>query len=178
LWEDPSKRFHGWDGYAVGDSSTGFAWDGNTIVSPTDHPAGRPGFGCHFMRGGTYMNTYAMANNFATIESWKDLPASDRGAMQTCLLEDPVGTISDYRQAYVFATGHESENNIFNEYLGLPTTGMQAYQTTLDGLRDGVFNGIITGDMEPDAFEGFVEQWKELGGDQITQEVNDWYKNR
>jgi len=41
-----------------------------------------------------------------------------------------------------------------------------------------VFYGIITGDMDPDAFDDFVGQWKELGGDQITQEVNDWYKNR
>jgi putative aldouronate transport system substrate-binding protein len=94
------------------------------------------------------------------------------------MLEDPLGTISDYRRAYVFTTGHESEDNIFNEYLGLPTEGMQAYQTTLDGLRDGVFYGIITGDVDPDAFDDFVEQWKGSGGDQITQEVNDWYKNR
>jgi putative aldouronate transport system substrate-binding protein len=178
LWEDPSKRFHGWEGYAIGDSSTGFAWDGDAIVAPPDPPAGRPGFGVHFMRGGTYMDTYAMANSFAEIEGWKDIPESERDAMQQYLLEDPTGTISEYRRAYVFTTGHESEDNIFNEYLGLPTDGMQAYQTTLDGLRDGVFYGIITGDMAPEAFDDFVEQWKQLGGDQITQEVNDWYKNR
>jgi putative aldouronate transport system substrate-binding protein len=178
LWEDPTKRFHGWEGYAIGDSSTGFAWDGGTIVAPPDPPAGRPGFGCHFMRGGTYMNTYAQANSFATIESWKDIPEGERDAMQQYLLQDPLGTISEYRRAYVFTTGHESEDNIFNEYLGLPTEGMQAYQTTLDGLRDGVFYGIITGDTDPDAFDDFVGQWKELGGDQITQEVNDWYKSR
>jgi len=178
LWEDPAKRFHGWEGYLSGDSDTGFAWDGNTIIRPEDPPAGRPGFGCHFMRGGTYMDTYAQANSFAAIESWKDIPEDERDAMQEFMLEDPLGTISDYRQAYVFATGHESEDNIFNQYLGLPTEGIQAYQTTLDGLRDGVFYGIITGDMEPDDFDDFVEQWKEIGGDQITQEVNDWYKNR
>lgn len=178
LWEDPEKRFHGWEGYLSGDSDTGFAWDGDTIIRPEDPPAGRPGFGCHFMRGGTYMNTYAQANSFAVIESWKDIPEEERDAMQQYLLEDPLGTISDYRQAYVFTTGHESEDNIFNEYLGLPTEGMQAYQTTLDGLRDGVFYGIITGDVDPETFDDFVEQWKESGGDQITQEVNDWFKNR
>jgi putative aldouronate transport system substrate-binding protein len=178
LWEDPEKRFHGWDGYLSGDSQTGFAWDGNTIITPEDPPAGRAGFGPHFMRGGTYMDTYAMANSFAAIESWKDIPEDERDAMQQYLLEDPLGTISEYRRAYVFTTGHESEDNIFNEYLGLPTEGMQAYQTTLDGLRDEVFYGIITGDKPPEAFDDFVDQWKAQGGDQITQEVNDWYKSR
>ena len=36
------------------------------------------------------------------------------------------------------------------------------------------FIKIILG--EPiDAFDKFVEDWKKLGGDQMTQEVNDWY---
>jgi putative aldouronate transport system substrate-binding protein len=179
LWEKPENRFHGWENYDVyGGQSDGFAWDGNTITTVAEAPAGRPGFGPHFMRGGTYMDTYADAHQSAFIESWKDTPEAQRDAMQNFMLNDPLGTQSEQRKAYVYATEHDAEDDIFDAYRGLPTEGMQAYQTTLDGLRSETFYGIITGEQPLEAFDDFVTQWKESGGDQITQEVNEWRQSQ
>jgi len=181
LWEKPENRFHGWEGYTTfGGNSSGFKWDGNTVstVPAADAPAGRPGFGPHFMRGGTYMDTYADAHVSAYIEGWKDTPEGQRDAMQNFLLNDPLGTQSEQRKAYVYATEHDSEDDIFDQYRGLPTEGMQAYQTSLDGMRSEAFYGIITGDKPLDSFEEFVTQWMASGGEQITQEVNDWRQSQ
>jgi putative aldouronate transport system substrate-binding protein len=39
------------------------------------------------------------------------------------------------------------------------------------------FNKIIYGKLPIDVFDQFVTNWKSNGGDQITQEVNDWFKS-
>lgn len=36
---------------------------------------------------------------------------------------------------------------------------------------------IIYGKLPIEAFDQFVANWKSNGGDQITQEVNDWFKS-
>jgi len=98
--------------------------------------------------------------------------------MQEFLLNDPLGTQSNGRKAYVYATDHDKEDDIYNLYLGLPTATMQTSQTSLDGMRSETFYGIIKGDKPLDAFDDFVTQWKSAGGDKITQEVNDWLQNQ
>jgi putative aldouronate transport system substrate-binding protein len=55
---------------------------------------------------------------------------------------------------------------------------MQSYQTTLDGMRSEAFYGIITGDQPLEAFDDFVANWKASGGEEITQEVNEWRQNQ
>lgn len=41
-------------------------------------------------------------------------------------------------------------------------------------MEEEVFTKIIMGDSI-DLFDKFVEDWKKLGGDQITKEINEWY---
>lgn len=178
LTEKPESRFHGWEGYLPFGLANGFVWDGNNIGTVATPPAGRVGFGPHFMRGGTYMDTYADAHQSAFVESWKDTPEEERDAMQNFLLNDPLGTQSEQRKAYVYATEHDAEDDIFDQYRGLPTEGMQSYQTTLDGMRSEAFYGIITGDQPLEAFDDFVANWKASGGEEITQEVNEWRQNQ
>ena len=48
----------------------------------------------------------------------------------------------------------------------------------LDGLRSEAFYAIIKGDQPLDAFDDFVSNWKSGGGDQITQEVNEWLQKQ
>ena len=35
---------------------------------------------------------------------------------------------------------------------------------------------IIMGELQPAAFDDFVKTWKSSGGDDLTKEINDWYK--
>ena len=47
-------------------------------------------------------------------------------------------------------------------------------------LLDGAVTDLtlITGQKPLEAFDAFVEQWKQMGGDQVTAEVTEWYKNK
>ena len=171
---------HGWENYQTIGGIGGYQWTGDVIspADPTKVPASRPSFGPHWDRGGTYMDTYADAHTNALTESWKTIPADKQDAMQTFLLNDPDGTRTAYRQAYAYTTGHDKEDDIFDQYTGLPTPGMQSSQTSLDGLRTEAFYAIIKGDKPLDSFDDFVAAWKSGGGDQITQEVNDWLQKQ
>ncbi|MDR2135432.1 MAG: extracellular solute-binding protein [Treponema sp.] len=67
---------------------------------------------------------------------------------------------------------------LMNAFSGLPTAAMKTYQSSLDSLRDEIFTRIIIGELPLSAFDTFVADWKRQGGDDITREVNAWYKER
>ena len=62
-----------------------------------------------------------------------------------------------------------------NEFYGVPTDSMTSKSATLLDLKNEVFTKIIMGSPLSD-FDKFVEDWKNLGGDQITEEINAWYQ--
>ncbi|MBM7564903.1 extracellular solute-binding protein [Paenibacillus sacheonensis] len=64
-----------------------------------------------------------------------------------------------------------------NEFFGPPTPGMTEKRAILDKLVLESFTKIILGAPIGD-FDKFVENWNKLGGEQITQEVNDWYGSK
>ena len=59
-----------------------------------------------------------------------------------------------------------------NGFLSAATPTMVEKQSSLSDLRDQVFTKIIMGREDITAFDKFVEDWKALGGDEITAEVN------
>jgi putative aldouronate transport system substrate-binding protein len=180
LFEKPEDRMHSWEHYNTIGGVPGYEWQGDTVVpvAAGKSPAHRPAFGPHWMRGGTYMDTYADAHTNTLIESWKSIPADKQDAQQVYALNDPTGLITAYRKAYDYTTGHDKEDDIFDQYHGLPTPGMASSQTSLDSLRTEAFYAIIKGDKPLDAFDDFVASWKSAGGDQITKEVNDWLQKQ
>ncbi|NMO96826.1 extracellular solute-binding protein [Paenibacillus lemnae] len=66
------------------------------------------------------------------------------------------------------------EHVMKDAFYGIPTPSMSKYDKKLDELQ-GVFTSIILGVEPLDAFDHFVAQWKQYGGDEITKEVNAWY---
>ncbi|MDI4647039.1 extracellular solute-binding protein [Cohnella hashimotonis] len=64
-----------------------------------------------------------------------------------------------------------------NAYSGPPTATMADRWATLQAKEMEVFTKIITNGASVDEFDKYVEQWKTLGGAQITQEVNDWLQS-
>lgn len=92
------------------------------------------------------------------------------------------GDNSKWQMAGVFGTPSSFDvidqyvkNNgyVYNEFYGAPTATMADKKATLDKLESETFTKIIMGDSI-DEFDKFVQQWKSLGGDAITKEVNDW----
>ncbi|MNJ53993.1 hypothetical protein D3C77_494150 [compost metagenome] len=73
---------------------------------------------------------------------------------------------------------HYRDNDliVMNKFIYAPTKTMNTKQATLDKLRAETFVKIIYGNSPIEAFDKFVEDWKKLGGDQITKEVNETVK--
>ena len=85
-------------------------------------------------------------------------------------------TKPDTAQAYVVANEHR-EDLIPNLFNGEPTDTMKKNWEQLQTMEKQVYTNIIYGKESADAFDKFVEDWKAQGGEQITQEVNEWYKS-
>ncbi|WP_454190481.1 extracellular solute-binding protein [Paenibacillus sp. Marseille-Q7038] len=78
--------------------------------------------------------------------------------------ESSQGVIKYYR---------DNDLIVMNEFIYAPTKTMNTKQATLDKLRAETFLKIIYGNLSIDEFDNFVTNWKKLGGNQITQEVNE-----
>ncbi|QHT63251.1 extracellular solute-binding protein [Paenibacillus lycopersici] len=63
----------------------------------------------------------------------------------------------------------------FDSFTGAPTPTMVAKKSVLDQKEQELYTKIITGKAPVDDFDKFVTEWNSLGGDRMTQEVNDWY---
>ncbi len=64
-------------------------------------------------------------------------------------------------------------NGIMNQFYGAPTPVMGEKMATLRTLEDEMVTKVIMGDPI-ERFDQFVADWRRLGGDEITSEVNAW----
>lgn len=69
----------------------------------------------------------------------------------------------------------ENKLPISNEFYGLPTKSMTEKLASLDKIEIEMITKIIMG-APLEEFDKFVADWKRLGGDDITAEVNEWHK--
>lgn len=63
---------------------------------------------------------------------------------------------------------------LYNAYQGAATPAMAERMSTLNRLQDDTFTKIIMGELPIQAFDEFVTEWRSLGGNQMTLEVNEW----
>lgn len=68
--------------------------------------------------------------------------------------------------------------HVINEFYGTATQTMTEKSTSLNKMMDETFTKIIMGSAPISEFDKFVESWKKLGGQDITDEVNEWYTNK
>lgn len=66
---------------------------------------------------------------------------------------------------------------LVEKFVGAPTPTMVERKATLEKLEKEEFVKIIMGQSPVSDFDKFVENWKKLGGDDITKEVNEWYSS-
>lgn len=77
--------------------------------------------------------------------------------------------------AYSILAKYVDENRILlSKMRGVEPPGYAKVSSTLEKLEDDTFTKIIMGESI-DSFDKFVEEWKKLGGDSATQEMNDMY---
>ncbi|MDR1970505.1 MAG: extracellular solute-binding protein [Treponema sp.] len=64
---------------------------------------------------------------------------------------------------------------LINKFVGAPTETMTERFSVLEARRNEVFTKIIMGDSPIGDFDRWVVDFNNLGGSQITKEVNEWY---
>lgn len=69
----------------------------------------------------------------------------------------------------------KSQPVVYNEFAGVPTPTQIEKGSSLEKLTDETFLKIIVGSATIAEFDKYVESWGKLGGNEITNEVNDWY---
>ncbi len=96
-----------------------------------------------------------------------------------------AGDREHYGDAHIFGTPSsfdiidryvQSEDYLYDKFYGSPTATLVERNATLQAMEEEVFTNIIMG-APIDTFDKFVEDWKNLGGDDITKELNEWYKS-
>ena len=72
------------------------------------------------------------------------------------------------------------ENNLYmwDKFTGAPTPTMAERMGALTQMENEIFVKIVMGAAPIGDFDTFVEDWYLIGGREITDEVNQWYKNQ
>ncbi len=52
------------------------------------------------------------------------------------------------------------------------------YGADIESLRDEIFYGIIAGDYSIDEFDKYVEKFYQMGGQEVEDEANEFYKKQ
>jgi len=173
LTGDPKRRLlPGWEGY-------NYEWSGDQ-VKLTGLEWGRWTVG-HIGHVGTgVVDPLGEFNRDKLIDDeWVKIPKEQRDAWQLYATEgDPTGWTTMGRKAYEFVAQRPDKELIKNMFRGLPTPTMAQTQATLGKAEGEMLAGIVAGQKPLTAWDDFVDQWHKLGGDQITAEVNQWWKAR
>lgn len=79
------------------------------------------------------------------------------------------------KQGYVIS--YENRDSLLpNAFNGPPTATMQTSWEQLNTMEKETFTKIIYSNQPLEAYDTFVKDWQAKGGEQITKEINEWYK--
>ncbi|MFS0613103.1 extracellular solute-binding protein [Bacillus subtilis] len=70
----------------------------------------------------------------------------------------------------------EKGNVVYDEFAGGTTPTMVSKGSSLEKMTDETFVKMIMGSESIDKFDDYVKNWSKLGGNKITEEVNEWYE--
>ncbi|MGI5857096.1 MAG: hypothetical protein ACOX64_11635 [Candidatus Merdivicinus sp.] len=84
---------------------------------------------------------------------------------------DPNGGVAKMEELY------QNAEKQYNEVY-VTTPSMITKQGEMDKFRDTTFLSMIMGETPISNFDSYVTQWKALGGDDISKEVNEWYQSK
>lgn len=72
----------------------------------------------------------------------------------------------------------ESGEYELNKFYGLKTDTMKERTSTLNKLTEETYVKMVMGETPISQFEEYTKNWLTLGGQDIINEVNEWYKNQ
>ncbi len=112
----------------------------------------------------------ASASSIESAELWRKEGQQEGYIMYAVYGDESTETCVDNVKA--------ADRYMISEYTGATTELMNEYNSILKDMLNQTFTAIIKGDEPIEAFDAFVEEWLEQGGQEITDEVNDWYAAR
>lgn len=122
-----------------------------------------------------------------TGETPEKVPSSYQGTVDTCELWRLNGDTEGRTLYSIFGPGGTQEalaaeieggGYRISAFTGAPGEASVKYGGNLGTLADQMIANIITGARDISYFDEFVETWKSSGGDAVTAEVNEWYKDQ
>jgi putative aldouronate transport system substrate-binding protein len=166
--ETVGNRMHGWEGvdYAITDGSYE-KLDPNWIY----WTVGPRGTRANLVIDPLYDD---QQRDFYLTE-WEKLPEDQRDAFQAFQFTNPVTVLRT--KAKAFAGKNHQAQAFFDLFSGNPTPTMEESWSNLMDMEKETFLSIIIGGKPIEAYDEFVANWKSGGGDQITVEVNEWWKS-
>lgn len=81
------------------------------------------------------------------------------------------------KELSAFSTIDEMEKSgrvLIDEFAGAPGEAMTEKMSTLEKMRDEIFVKIVLGESDISEFDKYVEDFNNLGGAEIQEEVNEW----
>lgn len=81
------------------------------------------------------------------------------------------GAVMQWAEEHDFTVGRKETK--VPSFINTPARAQ--YQAELEKIRDETFTAIILGNEPIDYFDDYVAKWKRSGGDQLTEELNEWY---
>lgn len=107
---------------------------------------------------------------YPKFENWQRALNGDPDIAKWYLMTYGHGTISE-----VLAKGYDDGMYMMDAYAGLPTQTQTLMGDVInDELEAAMFEVVLGADIS--VYENAVANWYSNGGDQITEEVNDWYR--
>ncbi|SEL94629.1 carbohydrate ABC transporter substrate-binding protein, CUT1 family [Paenibacillus sp. cl141a] len=82
------------------------------------------------------------------------------------------------KAAEIVDNGWNDNTYIPNAFTGSPTKTMQSKNGILAKLEGETFLGIIYGKKPLNDFDNFVHEWYKIGGEQVTNEANEWFQSQ
>jgi putative aldouronate transport system substrate-binding protein len=112
---------------------------------------------------------------FNDLLAWNDMDEAQLNMAQKFLLSQDVVQRESVYYAEVYNT---RDNNIIQQFLGSYSSEANEYWADLNEMYNNVVTDIVIGAVEIEAYDQFIEDWKAMGGDFITEEVNSWWESQ
>ncbi len=106
-----------------------------------------------------------------TYDLVKGTDGSDPDKWQQWWIHQPAVSPFEVRDQYQL----QPDGVVIDKYFGGSTKTADEKMSTLGKMQNETFVKIVMDAAPIDDFDSFVANWKKLGGDRITQEVNEWY---
>ena len=132
-----------------------------------------------YIQGGEHITEALKTNDPSAIEwsgdlkgRYEQLKKYEEGDTAFWLQSKIAGEEGSFERMYEYF----KENRYhFDEFYGTATPTMIERGDLLKTKETEMFTKIVIGSASIEEFDKFAEEWKKLGGDKITEEVNDWY---